>query len=245
VGSVGYARVVRLRQAVLVARELDPVVGGLREELGLAEPFHDPGVGRFGLRNAVMALGDAFVEVVSPVREGTAAGRHLERLGGDGGYMVMFQLDDVPAARARAAGAGVREVFAVELPDIVDVHLHPGDVGGAIVALDAAVPRGSWRWGGPAWEGRVPDHGPGTITGATVAAADPEAMAARWGYVLGTAPAADGVALALEGGGELRFQPADGCPEGLVAVTARAPRGDRTVDVGGVRFELSAAATRG
>jgi glyoxalase-like protein len=245
VGSVGYARVVRLRQAVLVARELDPVVGALREELGLAEPFHDPGVERFGLRNAVMALGDAFVEVVSPVREGTAAGRHLERLGGDGGYMVMFQLDDVPAARARAAGAGIREVFAVELPDILDVHLHPRDVGGAIVALDAPVPAGSWRWGGPAWEGRVPDHGPGTITGATVAAADPGAMAARWAHVLGAPLTADGAALALDGGGQLRFQPADGRPEGLVAVTGRATGDERAVDVGGVRFEISAAATRG
>ena len=177
VGSVGYARVARLRQAVLVARDLDPVVAGLRAELPLAEPFRDPGVGRFGLHNAVMALGDAFVEVVSPVRDGTAAGRRLDRLGGDGGYMVMFQLDDVPAARRRAADAGIREVFAVELPDILDVHLHPRDVGGAIVALDAPVPPGSWRWGGPAWEGRVPDHGPGTITGATIAAADPDAMA--------------------------------------------------------------------
>jgi hypothetical protein len=245
VGSVGYARVVRLRQAVLVARELDPVAGALREELGLGEPFHDPGVGRFGLRNAVMALGDAFVEVVSPVQAGTAAGRHLERLGGDGGYMVMFQLDDVAAARARAAGAGIREVFAVELPDIVDAHLHPRDVGGAIVALDAPLPAGSWRWGGPAWEGRVPDHGPGTITGATVAAADPRAMAARWAHVMGAPLTAGGAALALDGGGELRFQAADGRPEGLVGVSARAPGGDRTIVVGGVRFEVSAVATRG
>ena len=228
-----------------MARDLETVAGALRDELGLAEPFHDPGVGRFGLRNAVMALGDAFVEVVSPVTDGTAAGRRLDRLGGDGGYMVMFQLDDVPAARRRAAAAGIREVFAVELPDIVDVHLHPRDVGGAIVALDAPSPPGSWRWGGPAWEGRVPDHGPGTITGATIAAADPEAMAARWAHVLGSPLRRGGAALALDGDGELRFQPGDGRPEGLVAVSARVPGAERTVEVAGVRFELSAAATRG
>ena len=69
-------------------------------------------------------------------------------------------------------------------------------------------------------------------------------MAARWAHVLGV-PLTDGEAtLALDGGGELRFQPADGRAEGLVAVTARTPREDRTVDIGGVRFELSAAATR-
>ena len=75
--------------------------------------------------------------------------------------MVMFQLDDVPAARpARPARASARSSPSSS-PDIVDVHLHPRDVGGAIVALDAPLPPGSWRWGGPAWEGRVPDHGPG------------------------------------------------------------------------------------
>jgi hypothetical protein len=237
--GLGYGRVPRLRQAVLVARELEPVAAALRTELGLGEPFHDPGVGRFGLRNAVMALGDTFVEVVSPVREGTAAGRHLDRLGGDGGYMVMFQVDDVAAARRRAAETGIREVFAVELPDIVDVHLHPRDVGGAIVALDAPQPPGSWRWGGPAWEGRVPEHGPEALTGVTIAAADPPAMAARWAHLLG-APVA-GAAITLDGGGTVAFAPAGGRREGLVGVAARVAGGERAVDVGGVRFALTAA----
>jgi hypothetical protein len=236
--------VVRLRQAVLVARDLDAVAGALREQLGLGEPFHDEGVGHFGLRNAVMALGDTFVEVVSPVRDGTAAGRHLDRLGGDGGYMVMFELDDVPAARRRAARAGIREVFVVELPDTLDVHLHPRDVGGAIVALDAPAPPGSWRWGGPDWEGKVPEHGPGGISGATVAAADPAAMAARWAEVLGT-PAREDATVPLDGGGAIRFVDAAGRVEGLVGVQGRAAGARRSVELGGVRFEFSAAATRG
>jgi hypothetical protein len=242
-GSVGYGRVVRLRQAVLVVRDLEAVAGALREGLGLGAPYHDEGVGHFGLRNAVMALGDTFVEVVSPVRDGTAAGRHLDRLGGDGGYMVMFELDDVPGARRRAAAAGIREVFAVELEDIVDVHLHPRDVGGAIVALDAPAPPGSWRWGGPAWEGRVPEHGPEAITGATIAATDPESLAARWAEVLGVA--ADDTAIGLDGGGVINFVAAADRPEGLIAVAARGAGEERVVEVGGMRFALSAGATRG
>src|SRR3712207_1913086 len=146
----------RLRQVVLVARELEPVVARLREALPLGEPFHDPGVGHFGLRNAVMALGDTFVEVVSPVQEGTTAGRYLDRRGGDGGYMVMFQVDDLAGARERVKALGVRTVWSLDLDDISDDHLHPRDMGGAIVALDECRPEGSWRWGGPAWEGAVP-----------------------------------------------------------------------------------------
>src|ERR1700735_2390951 len=91
----------RLRQAVVVAKDLESVVGTLRDELALADPFSDPGVEYFGLRNAVFALGDTFLEVVSPVTEGTAAGRLLDRRGGDCGYMVMVQVTDLPAARER------------------------------------------------------------------------------------------------------------------------------------------------
>src|SRR4051812_49511716 len=104
---------VRLRQAVLVAGELEPVASALRAELGLGEPFADPGVGEFGLRNAVFALGDQFLEVISPTQENTAAGRFLERRGGDGGYMLIFQLDDLDGARARVADMGVRIVWSI------------------------------------------------------------------------------------------------------------------------------------
>ena len=104
----------RLRQAVVAAKELEPTVARLQDELGLGEPYNDPAVGFFGLRNAVFALGDSFLEVVSPVRPDTAAGRLMQRRGGDCGYMVMFQVDDLPAARARVDSAGVREVFEVD-----------------------------------------------------------------------------------------------------------------------------------
>jgi Glyoxalase-like domain len=225
---------VRLRQAVLAARDLDAAVARLREALPLGEPFADPGVGHFGLRNAVMALGDTFVEVVSPVREDTAAGRHLDRRG-DGGYMVMFQLDDLAGARERAAALGIRTVWELELPDIVDVHLHPRDVGAAIVALDRCDPPEGWRWGGPAWEGKAPASiAAGGVTGATIRATDPDALAARWGEVLGR-PVEDGrIALDL---GELRFVAGD--HDGIEAFHAELPgRAGESVEAAGVRFEL-------
>src|SRR5690349_14346636 len=98
----------RLRQVVLAAAELEPVADALRRELGLGEPYADPGVAMFGLRNAVFALGDQFLEVVAPAGDDTAVGRWLAHRGGDGGYMLIFQLGDVAAARERARAAGVR-----------------------------------------------------------------------------------------------------------------------------------------
>jgi hypothetical protein len=91
----------RLRQAVILAEDLEGTAASLRGALGLDEPFRDPGVGEFGLANVVFAIGDCFLEVISPCRPGTAAGRWLERHGGEGGYMVIFDLEDLEGARER------------------------------------------------------------------------------------------------------------------------------------------------
>ena len=87
-----------------MARDCGQVAGELRRVFGWPPPFHDPGVGQFGLTNAVFAVGDTFVEVVAPARPGTTAGRYLERRGGDGGYMAIFQVRDLAAARRRDRG---------------------------------------------------------------------------------------------------------------------------------------------
>ncbi len=172
----------RLRQAVIAVTELDRSVDALRSALSLREPYADPAVAHFGLRNAVFAIGDTFLELVSPVQEGTAAGRQLERRGGDCGYMAMLQVEDVAAARERALGLGVSTVFEIDLDDIAEVHLHPAQIGGAIVSLSEPRPPAAWRWGGPGWEGR---SAPGCVRGVTVAVADPDAVASRWREIAG------------------------------------------------------------
>ena len=69
----------RLRQICLVARDLDLVVDDLCAVFGVKVCHRDPEVGQFGLRNALMPFGSNFLEVVSPLRDGTAAGRYLGR----------------------------------------------------------------------------------------------------------------------------------------------------------------------
>ena len=209
----------RLRQLVLAADDLAGVATALEEALGVSTPYRDVGVGHFGLHNAVYALGDSFVEVVSPTRPDTAAGRRLARCGGDCGYMVMFEVADADATRQRLAEAGVRVVWESVHDDIVDLHLHPKDVPGAIVAVDITTPPGSWRWGGPEWTAQVPRFGPGGLTGVTVAVPDAVAAAQRWATVLGAPePPVDGVLRLAGGRQEIRFVPTNGsAPDGVVA----------------------------
>jgi len=225
---------VRLRQAVLVAEDLQPAQQRLRDVLGLKEPFRDPNVALFGLENTVFSLGENFIEIVSPTTEGTAAGRQLERQG-DGGYMLIFQVDDLEDARERALAADVRIAWEIDLEDISTVHLHPADIGGTILSIDRPLPPESWRWGGPDWTGQTGEGAPGRLTGVTVRVPEPEAVVSRWAEVLGLDP--DGTTLHLDRNQTVSFEAGD---EGLAEITVELPDGEpRHVDFGAARVVIA------
>lgn len=213
----------RLRQVALAARELAPVADRLAEVLDLEVAFQDPGVATFGLENAVLPVGDTFLEVVSPVRADAPAARWLERHGGDGGYMVIVQSADLAADRARLARLGVRIVWEVALDDIATLHLHPRDVGGAILSLDEARPPESWRWAGPAWQAHRRTGVVTGLAGAELAVHDPGRVAARWAEVLDRPLRRTdaGLATVFLEDGALRFTAAGEEPEGVVALELR------------------------
>jgi len=220
----------RLRQVALVAGDLDGTVAALCDALGLEVCHRDPGVAFFGLHNALMAVGDQFLEVVSPQREGTTAGRYLERRGGDGGYMAMFQVDDLAAERERMESLGVRIVWQGDGEGISGMHLHPADVGGAIVSFDLATPPESWGWAGPSWRSHVRTDAVRGIAAVELQSDDPSRLAGRWQEVLGGARSDVRVVAARDGRGE-------GIGGIDLVATDRNRAGER-IDVAGVRVNL-------
>ncbi|HTZ92963.1 MAG TPA: hypothetical protein VMB74_11255 [Streptosporangiaceae bacterium] len=238
----------RLRQVALVAADCEKTARHLQQAFGWPDPFHDPGVGHFGLVNAVFAAGDTFVEVVAPTQPGTTAGRYLERRGGDSGYMAIFQMPDLAQARGRVAAAGIRVVWAADHDDIAGTHLHPKDVPGAIVSLDWANPPESWRWAGPDWTGHAPPHDHGGVSGLTIEVSDVAGAAARWAEVLGlTVTAESGVAtIRLEDARQdLRFVPAASGGEGITEVRLTGDRETPPVQIAGVQFVTAASIAGG
>jgi hypothetical protein len=213
----------RLRQVALVAAELEPAAEALCDVFGLAVGYRDPGVAKFGLANVVIPIGDTFLEVVSPIEDQTTAGRFLERRGGDGGYMVILQLDDLDRKRSRLRELGVRVVWQADHPSIRGTHLHPKDVGGAILSLDDALPPESWEWAGPSWRDHIRTEVVSELVGVEIAAEDPARMAARWAEVLERdMQVLEGNALVRLDRGVLRFAPIqDQRGEGVSAVELR------------------------
>lgn len=245
--------VTRLRQVVVAAVELDPTVSALQTAFGLGEAFADPGVAEFGLINGVVPVGDQFVEVVTPFTGGTAAGRWMERGGGDRGYMVIVQVASIDDARSHLTSLGHRFIWSADLSDISANHLHPALIGGAIVSVDEPRPPASWRWGGPDWPAKVRTGVVTGVAGITVAAKDPSAMLANWSAAFALEPVAgtggESGALVLGDGSRISFvgvdAPVAGGRDGLVGidlVAADPAAVGHVVTIAGTQFRLVARA---
>ena len=173
----------RLRQVALVAETLAPVRTQLMALLGLAEDYQDPGVGEFGLENSVMSIGDTFLEVVAPVQPNTAAGRLLQTRHGNGGYMLLLQVDDIDLYRQHTEQLLMRKIWSRDAADVKAFHLHPKDMGATIVSLDWMQPAAAWEWGGPDWQSHAAAHAT-LISAVDIQADDPAALAAHWANIL-------------------------------------------------------------
>lgn len=183
---------ITLRQICLVAENLRPVLDDFKAIFDIDVCFVDDGVATFGLENALMPIGTDFIEVVAPTKEGTSAGRYLDRRGGDGGYMVITaahskEIQD--EVRSRAAENNVRVAWEREHGSGNFMQLHPGDMGGSFFEVDNPKPfepTGFWPpVGGRGWEDKVNLSRVKKINAVELQSDDPLAMAARWASISG------------------------------------------------------------
>ncbi len=235
----------RIRQVALIAQDLEKTIQQVQESLGIAVSFRDPGVEVFGLANAVFPIGETFLEVVSPETEDSAGRRYLDRRGGDSGYMVMLQTEDLAADRTRVAAAEFRVAWEVALDDAAAIHLHPKDTGGAILSFDQMAERSAWRWAGPDWRSHMRTDRVCEIVGVDLEAAKPEVLAQRWSRALGipVLNVSDKLEIPLAGG-VLRFEHGASDEGAIRAVELRVadPRAWRDVEICGVAFRSAHSA---
>ena len=184
---------IQLRQICLVARELKPVIDDLTDVLGIHACFVDPGVGAFGLENTLLCVGRNFLEVVAPVQENTACGRYLDRRGGDGGYMVITQLESFEsqqAVRQRALDNGIRIAHESSRENWNICQIHPRDMVVSFLEVEWVPPNdfnGNWMpAGGLGWEDKVDQSSTVDYAGVELQAADPVEVADLWSKVIGS-----------------------------------------------------------
>ncbi|GGY73344.1 VOC family protein [Marinobacter zhanjiangensis] len=183
---------IHLRQVCLVAETLESCQGNIEAAFQTPVCHRDPDVANFGLENALFAFGSQFLEVVAPVRDGTAAGRFLERKGGDGGYMVICQvptLAEQADVRRRAEANQVRVAFESDHGSWNIMQLHPRDMGAAFLEVDwdeQADMQGNWQpAGGLTWTDKAGAGIVSAITGVELSGRDPQRLAEHWSQVTG------------------------------------------------------------
>ena len=238
-------RPVRLLQITLIVEDLPSTESRFRDVLGLEVAFRDPGVAQWGLENAVLPLGTTFIELLSPTSADAPGARHLARQGGDGGYMVILQVDALDPWRAPLGEAGVRIAWEGETSgtvhgaDWAGFHLHPRDTGGLMISLDRPDPPDSWAGAGPDWRDFVRQDVVDGLVAIELESLDPERLGDRWAQVLGRER--DGEGRLVLDAGSIGFRSSEAGREGLAAVRLRAvdrARAGADVTLGGTRFEF-------
>lgn len=219
----------RLRQVCIVAPDLDAAADDMAAILGLEVCHRDPNVATFGVENALFVAGTTFIEIIAPFKDGTAAGRFLERSTGRGGYIAIFDCLDPKARQAHALSLGVATAFTIDRPGTYQcVQLHPRDCRATMLEFDRseggdALTGTYWPAGGDGWQQHVDQRVTRSIRGIEAVSPDPADLARHWGSIL-ERPVDDGPLIQLDGA-HIRFQPSDDARERLDAIVLDAADG--------------------
>jgi hypothetical protein len=232
------ARYLRLRQVCLVAADLGREAARIEQGLGVSECHRDVNVAKYGLENVLFPVGSGFLEIVSPTRPGTAAGRFLERHGGRNGYMVIMDCDDPERYRQRAEGMDIRVANVIRHNNYLGIQLHPKDTGAAMLEFNHTPggedPMGPYAPAGPNWQRAVRKDITRSLRAVEIECADPDSLAARWAALLERPVKNRTITLDA---GAIQFLPGPGSEPVLAGIVLEAASA-ATLDLCGVRFRL-------
>jgi methylmalonyl-CoA/ethylmalonyl-CoA epimerase len=117
-------------------RDLDEAVAFYARAFGLPL-LHEETNEEQGVREAMVGIGDAAIQLLAPLRPDSPIGKFLER-NGEGIQQVAFRVEDVDVAAQRLRDAGLRLLYDVPKRGTAGSRVnfvHPKDCGGVLVEL--------------------------------------------------------------------------------------------------------------
>ena len=233
-----------LRQIAFAVADLDAHTALAAELFDTAVGYNDPDVAVFGLRNALLPVGNDFYEFVSPRKDDTAAGRYMARRGGDTAYMLIFQSADGEGVAKRMTALGVRHILDHSVGAYRSQQFHPADLGGVLISsetvIGAAVPSPVWPPMGAKWREPLAAQPAVVFRRIDLLVKDRERSLERWVEGLqvrrdGSCLHCDNLVIAFEEAGERT--------PGIerIVVAARNAGERRVVELAGCRLEIEPA----
>ncbi|HEY8837097.1 MAG TPA: VOC family protein [Dehalococcoidia bacterium] len=175
-----------LRQVALITRGLDESQRFWTRAFGLEECFRDD-LSRYGLRNVLLPIGHAFLELLAADDSNSAGARFLERHG-EGLYMAIFQVADVAALERHLADQQVPVVERIDRPQHKAVQLHPKAMGRVMTSFEHGTSVEEWPAAGPNWRPHVHTELLSGIAGVGFITDDADRDVGRWHRLFGVVP---------------------------------------------------------
>jgi len=135
-----FARIDHVGVAVI---DLDAAIAFYRDTFGMAL-LHEEVNEEQGVREAMMGVGDAAVQLLAPLSADSTIARFLER-SGPGVQQVAYRVDDVEAVSQTLRERGMRLLYDAPRRGTAGSRInfvHPKDAGGVLVELVEPAPGG-------------------------------------------------------------------------------------------------------
>jgi methylmalonyl-CoA/ethylmalonyl-CoA epimerase len=120
----------------VAVEDLDESIALYRDRLGMREQ-HRETVEEFGVEAALLEIGDAHVELLTPIGSDSAVARFLEK-NGPGMHHVAYRTADIDAELQRMSQAGIRMIDEQARTGIRDsrvAFVHPKSTGGVLTEI--------------------------------------------------------------------------------------------------------------
>ena len=120
----------------IAVRDLDAAVAWYAATFG-AEVAHREVVERDGVEEALLAVADSYVQLLTPTRADSPVAKYLDTRG-EGLHHVGYRVDDCAAALEQAVTAGARAIDAEPRPGsrgTTVAFLHPKTAFGTLIEL--------------------------------------------------------------------------------------------------------------
>jgi len=140
--TIGPTYVLALDHVGIAVADLDASKAWYLEHLGL-HTVHEETNAEQGVREAMLAVGDSFIQLLAPLSADSTIGRFLER-SGPGIQQMAYRVRDLDGLSDRLRGQGVRLLYDSARGGTAGSRvnfIHPKDAGGVLVELVEPAPQ--------------------------------------------------------------------------------------------------------
>ncbi len=131
----------RIDHVGIAVRDLDEAIEFYRKAYGM-EVEHEEVNEEQGVREAMLAVGSSYVQLLAPLRPDSPIGKFLER-SGPGIQQMAYGVDDIDAVCAALRERGLRLLYDEPKRGTAGSKvnfIHPQDAGGVLVELVETAP---------------------------------------------------------------------------------------------------------